>query len=727
MEANIYASSSPTGSLRSLKTSSTLQDQQSQQQLHENLRRSAEVGRMLLTRCQSLQEELSMCQSEITDKDKLILEKDHLLVEYENELENYKRKMLLMDEALEEGENNFAMLTESYKVLKSEHNIKKDDILRLKLDLSASEERNFDLEKQIRNEISWRDHSKNFDDTGFSSNSQGPSAAAAAANMKNLKKRRNSDSEIAEINFYSTKIIEQRLKASVQNKNTTSKSPVFSNARRKFELNNVINHCSSELDEKDNMINSLLSQLQLKIHELEQANINKDEMESQLKMKIEQDRNNRAQILEAESLMMHGQVQREHEFGQLRSNNSLAALDARHRDVGVDIENVSSVGSASDATGRSLSAIEADLEQDLGNSNANGTQTLTSTPIKARPSKSSSKEKVAQKSSTSSASSIASSIQSAVSQTSSSSKKTSSKSTSKSDKGQSQENDLTSYFKNKKREKSKAKIRRNKENREALENKVKERNATLASSSNNKYSALASDSTSTSTWSTRTTSNTSAKSSQKNSNLPSITIPQSSSKLQSAENPVSQTPRAGPHPTFTRSKTKDKLSEMPGGGLGKRSKTKDKLRTRQKEKSKDVIDLTDFRRLHSPTQPLPLNMRKPRDFYSSDSRLPINHFSRSSRSKTFTDLKKGELKHSGMTVAFNARNRQIKGIISRPDERNFDGDRLREKHNKHKNDVRALQEIHRQRIEKEKARKENYNVLSNKFEKIIQSIVLGLG
>ena len=80
-----------------------------------------------------------------------------------------------------------------------------------------------------------------------------------------------------------------------------------------------------------------------------------------------------------------------------------------------------------------------------------------------------------------------------------------------------------------------------------------------------------------------------------------------------------------------------------------------------------------------------------------------------------------------MTVAFNARNRQIKGIISRPDERNFDGDRLREKHNKHKNDVRALQEIHRQRIEKEKARKENYNVLSNKFEKIIQSIVLGLG
>lgn len=104
--------------------------------------------------------------------------------------------------------------------------------------------------------------------------------------------RRNSDTELFDIKYY-------QIKSKTLNKQTTisSETPVFSNARRRFELFNVIDYCNLQNSEKDEIIDSLLVQLDEKTRESSNMKMTQIDLEEQLAKMIEQNQQARNEMV----------------------------------------------------------------------------------------------------------------------------------------------------------------------------------------------------------------------------------------------------------------------------------------------------------------------------------------------------------------------------------------------------------------------------------------------
>lgn len=160
MYQTTQSSISPTGSLRSLRTNHSIATDS--QTLHDNLRKSAEFGQMLLMRAHNLENELDQKQNKIYEQENLIQAKD-------NEISHYKTQILLKDENFDELERRYESAMQELQELKFKYNNKLDENLKLKLNLNSIEGKNYDLEQQLKGEIKWKQHSDNLklDQTGI--------------------------------------------------------------------------------------------------------------------------------------------------------------------------------------------------------------------------------------------------------------------------------------------------------------------------------------------------------------------------------------------------------------------------------------------------------------------------------------------------------------------------------------------------------------------------------
>ena len=114
------------------------------------------------------------------------------------------------------------------------------------------------------------------------------------------RKRRNSDSELVQANFYSR--YANLIKDSKSKDNTTTFYSFLTNSRQKFELKTFLQANELELKEKDSLITQLISSLQNKIQSQEEADIKIKDLEEQVSELVSLGNHRQRQMNESKNL-----------------------------------------------------------------------------------------------------------------------------------------------------------------------------------------------------------------------------------------------------------------------------------------------------------------------------------------------------------------------------------------------------------------------------------------